>query len=395
VSEDYGHGAENPADFDTDITGELAAEAPAWRRLAVATAAAVVLVGVGVGLGYNLGKSGQPATAPVIAPIERLTAQRTPRDILPDLVDNACPSLVRIDPPGGPAKGRLPAIGLMVSADGAVLASLAAISARSPAKPAGKAAASNPPAALQVTIHLPDGRAVEATPIATDTLAGLALLRVDASRQSAIRIGEGDFPRIGTFAFSLAMLSGNGCLVAPGVISADFAAEGESGGLYTRFAGAPQRWAAGAPVLGADGTLMGLILPAQDSAKGRRDTLPREAPGRLLPASVLAQFVTQSLHDRQTPSRVAGLLAIDLDDTLAERLGVDSGQGAAVVAVDPASAAAHAGLQPGDVISAVAGRPIANAAELGRALAAKPNAGPVPVSAIRGGARQDLTITLP
>ena len=60
----------------------------------------------------------------------------------------------------------------------------------------------------------------------------------------------------------------------------------------------------------------------------------------------------------------------DLDQALAESFGLLRPDGAVISAVQPGSAAAAAGLRPGDVVVRIAGQPVNTAAELSQRIGA-------------------------
>jgi glutaredoxin 3 len=77
---------------------------------------------------------------------------------------------------------------------------------------------------------------------------------------------------------------------------------------------------------------------------------------------------------------------------IAARQGLDLPQGAYVGRVNAGSVAAHAGIQAGDVITRLAGRPITTDRDIDRILASVKRDQAVPVEAWRGG--QTLSLTL-
>ena len=76
------------------------------------------------------------------------------------------------------------------------------------------------------------------------------------------------------------------------------------------------------------------------------------------------------------------------------RDAADGGQGAVVVSVESGSPAAVAGLQAGDVITAVDGRPVAGAAELGGQVRDHEPGDRVEVTYRRGDTERTATVTL-
>jgi glutaredoxin 3 len=77
---------------------------------------------------------------------------------------------------------------------------------------------------------------------------------------------------------------------------------------------------------------------------------------------------------------------------IAARKGLDLPEGAYVGRVNAGSVAAHAGMQPGDVITSLAGRPITTDRDVDRTLAGVKRGQAVPVEAWRRGQTFSLTL---
>ena len=119
---------------------------------------------------------------------------------------------------------------------------------------------------------------------------------------------------------------------------------------------------------------------------------------KLLSAAFDHGHVVLAAHDGGSstydfPLDLSQLRSQDLDDDFMSRLGLDAGGGALQVAgVEPGSAAEHAGLQKGDQLRAVDGRPVDSASTF--IAHVKANAGkPVRLDVLRG-ASQTLALTV-
>jgi serine protease Do len=89
-----------------------------------------------------------------------------------------------------------------------------------------------------------------------------------------------------------------------------------------------------------------------------------------------------------------GVQIKDLDPEVAARLGLEKQKGVLVSRVFDGSPAAKAGLKDGDVIAALAGKPIENGHDLQAVVAGLPLNKPVAVTLVREGSSKELQITV-
>ncbi|MDX1785457.1 MAG: PDZ domain-containing protein, partial [Roseovarius sp.] len=89
-----------------------------------------------------------------------------------------------------------------------------------------------------------------------------------------------------------------------------------------------------------------------------------------------------------------GVMIQDFTPDLADALGVKAGDGAVVTQVEPDSAAEEAGLEPGDLIVAVDGRPVAGSADLRSQIGLKRIGSKVKLQVKRDGKELTLKATL-
>ena len=79
-------------------------------------------------------------------------------------------------------------------------------------------------------------------------------------------------------------------------------------------------------------------------------------------------------------------------DDIAEAVGLDKSRGAMIAAIDPASPAVQAKLQPGDVILAYDGKPIDRSRQLPRLVAETPPEKPIKLTVWRDGKDQEVEL---
>jgi len=346
--------------------------AMSFRKLAITAAVVLVLIVIGVVTGAQLWRPMATVERHVVAPIQRVTNRASPSEMLPDLVDTACPAIVRIGlgvPPASTAKPNPLAsrelAGIVVSPDGYIVTSGRMLAGRD-----------------TLPVQFNDGRELDAKVVANDPLSGLALVKVDGRNFATLQFADSDLPRTGQWGFSLTSPAGSGCAVQAGVIARDFAAGGEALRSSVSIDPAPTANAEGVPFIGSDGRVLGLSAFPDDDSAGDL--------GVLVPGDVAARIVSEMLRSGAPPAAPFGIVTEDLGPVLAKRLGADRQRGAVVVMVKPGSPADTAGLRAGDVVLTAGQSPISGASELGRAL--DPDAASIDLEIVRRGERQQLTL---
>lgn len=101
----------------------------------------------------------------------------------------------------------------------------------------------------------------------------------------------------------------------------------------------------------------------------------------------------QALREKKEPLPVELIYPMPAPETLGFSLAADAV--ARVEAVEPGSAAASAGLRPGDELASFAGQPLVSIADVSWALHRAPARGTLAVVVRRSGSEQPLTFTLP
>jgi len=350
----------------------VAPPAMSFRKLAITAVVVVVLIVVGVVTGAQLWRPVATVERHVVAPIRRATNRASPSEMLPDLVDAACPAVVRIGLGVPPTSGTKPSAlasrqlaGIVVSPDGYIVTSGRMLGGRD-----------------TLPVQFNDGRELDAKVVAIDPLSGLALVKVAGRNFATLQFADDDLPRTGDWGFGLTSPAGSGCAVQTGSIAQDFAASGETMRSSVSISPALTGNFEGVPFIGSDGRVLGLSAFPDDDSAGDLDVL--------VPGDVAARIVSEMLRSGAPPAAPFGIVAEDLGPVLAKRLGADRQHGAVVVMVKSGSPADTAGLRAGDVVLTAGQSPISGASELGRAL--DPDATSIDLEIVRRGEHQQLTL---
>src|SRR5205085_4570513 len=109
--------------------------------------------------------------------------------------------------------------------------------------------------------------------------------------------------------------------------------------------------------------------------------------------SALAQPIIEQLKTTGKVERGwIGARIQPVTDDIAEAVGLDKSRGAMIAAIDPASPAVQAKLQPGDVILAYDGKPIDRSRQLPRLVAETPPEKPIKLTVWRDGKDQEVEL---
>ncbi|PPT59915.1 Do family serine endopeptidase [Xanthomonas arboricola] len=202
-----------------------------------------------------------------------------------------------------------------------------------------------------VQVTLGDGRTVKADFIGSDADTDIALIRIKADNLTDIKLADSNALRVGDFVVAIGNPFGFTQTVTSGIVSA----VGRSGirGLgYQNFIqtdASINPGNSGGALVNLQGQLVGINTASfnpQGSMAGNIG-LGLAIPSNLA-RNVVEQLVTKGVVVRGT----LGLETQNFTQQMVQGLGVDSLRGALVTRVLPGSAAAAAGVQPGDVVVA-------------------------------------------
>jgi S1-C subfamily serine protease len=244
--------------------------------------------------------------------------------------------------------------------------------------------------ATAVQVTLADGSSYDAEVVGTDPTSDLALLDVEATGLPAATFAE-ELPEVGAVAVAIGTPFGFDGSVTAGIVSA---VDRTLGGGGTTLTGMLQTDAAinpgnsGGALADADGRIIG-INTAIFSTTGANDGL-----GFAVPATTVTAVVDQLVTGGNVSWPVLGINGQDVDPALAEAYGLATADGALVVAVVPGSGADEAGLERGDIVTAIGGEPITSMSELAATVRGEQVGAEVAVTVVRDGEELQFEVTL-
>jgi serine protease Do len=241
----------------------------------------------------------------------------------------------------------------------------------------------------KVEVTLDDGKSYPAKVIGTDARTDLALIKVEGRTDFPFaKLSDGK-PRIGDWVLAVGNPFGLGGTVTAGIVSASGRDIGN--GPYDDFIqiDAPvNKGNSGGPAFDVSGEVMGVNTAIYSPSGGSVGI------AFSIPASTVKTVIAQ-LKDKGSVSR--GWIGVQIQPVtpeIAESLGLKSADGALVAEPQPGGPAAKAGIQSGDVITAVNGTPIKDARELARTIGGFAPGNSVKLNVVAKGQTKTLDLTL-
>ena len=246
--------------------------------------------------------------------------------------------------------------------------------------------------ATDIRVVLADKREFDAELILADQQTDLAILRLlDAPALPGLDFADSDAVEVGDLVLAVGNPFGVGQTVSSGIISASARSGQVAGrpGYFIQTDAPINPGNSGGALVDMRGALVGINTAIVTRSGGSNGI------GFAIPANLVAQYVAQAEAGQTELIRPwAGLTAQPIDGPLAEALGMARPQGVLLSALHPQSPFAQAGLEVGDIVTAIGDLPVDGAPEmLFRLLTLGINASPV-VEYLRDGVPKTANVTL-
>ncbi|MEZ4407565.1 MAG: trypsin-like peptidase domain-containing protein [Polyangiales bacterium] len=239
--------------------------------------------------------------------------------------------------------------------------------------------------ARRITVKLRDGRQLPARVLGTDPATDLAVVQVAATNLPAARWGDSESARVGSWVLAIGAPFGLEATVTHGVLSATGRAGLGANQIedYLQTDASINPGNSGGPLVNLRGEVLGINTMIIGRGTG---------VGFAVPTRLARQVVEQITTTGRVSRGWIGVGVQDLAAELATSLGVQPGSGAVVSQVDRAGPSARAGLQVGDVITAVDGHRATSSNDVVRAVTSRAPGDRVALSVLRRG--QPLTVNV-
>jgi serine protease Do len=213
--------------------------------------------------------------------------------------------------------------------------------------------------AKRVTVKLADRREFKAKVLGIDTATDIAVLKIDAHNLPTVRVGDSKQLQVGDYVLAIGQPYGFEESATAGIVSA----KGRSlpGDSYVPFIQtdvAVNPGNSGGPLFDSSGAVVGINSQIYTNTGGF------EGVSFAIPIDLAMHIKDQiAAHGKVEHARL-GVEIQPLNPSLAASFDLNNPNGALVAKVEPDSAAAHAGLQSGDVILKYDGEPVHDAGDL-------------------------------
>ncbi|MGA9839833.1 MAG: trypsin-like peptidase domain-containing protein [Thermoplasmata archaeon] len=244
--------------------------------------------------------------------------------------------------------------------------------------------------AAQLRVRLSDGRELAGDVVGGDPVTDLALVKVEASELSSVRLGRSEDLRVGQVVLAIGNALGlpGGPTVSTGVVSAlgrplpgsDFVFEGL---IQTDAAINPGN--SGGPLVDLSGSVVGVNTAMVPFAQG---------VGFAIPIHAVARIADELRSKGRVVRPWMGVTVAELRPEVALRYGLEVRSGLLVGEVVARSPAHKAGLKPGDVITRVGPAEVRSVRDLVGALSSFPVGSDVEIGYRRKGSAFATSVPL-
>ena len=242
----------------------------------------------------------------------------------------------------------------------------------------------------QITVKLRDGRNLKAELVGSDPDTDVAVVKISGERLTAVPLADSDNLRVGDYVVAIGNPFGLGQTVTSGIISA----LARSGLGITGYENLIQTDASinpgnsGGALVNLRGELVGINTAIYSQSGGNIGI------GFAIPTNMVLQATDQLVDYGAVRRGFLGAQLQDLHPDLASAFGMTTRKGAVLVNILYRSPAHEAGLLPGDVVTAVNDKVVANAADLRNQVGLKRIGDNLKLRITREGVQKTISVTV-
>ncbi|MBI5833150.1 MAG: trypsin-like peptidase domain-containing protein [Armatimonadetes bacterium] len=241
---------------------------------------------------------------------------------------------------------------------------------------------------VEVQVSLANGRDFPAKVIGADPDSDIAVLKIDAKNLPFVAWGQSTQLRVGDWVVAIGNPYGLSQTVTAGIVSAkgrrDLGVSQFEEFIQTDAAINPGN--SGGALLDVDGRLVGINTAIFTESGGYQGL------GFAIPAEVAQANAEQILRTGKVVRGWIGVVSRQLTRNIATQLGLATTEGALLIQFYQNQPAAGAGLQRGDVVTAVEGKPVKTPGDLRTLIAATKPGTEIKLSIVRGGQTTSLKL---
>ncbi|HTV37546.1 MAG TPA: Do family serine endopeptidase [Xanthobacteraceae bacterium] len=243
--------------------------------------------------------------------------------------------------------------------------------------------------AKSVQVTTADGTIYKAKVVGTDPKTDLALIKVDGKNDFPFVKFADQEPQVGDWVVAVGNPFGLGGTVTAGIVSAE---SRDIGGSpyddYIQIDAPINKGNSGGPAFNVNGNVIGINTAIYSPSGGSVGI------GFDIPAATAKRVVAELKEHGKVTRAWLGVKIQPVTAAIADSLGLKKAEGAIVDSAQAGSPAAKAGLQVGDVISAVNGTQVKDARDLARTIAMLPPDSAVKLDVLRQGESKTVSVTL-
>ncbi|MBB4082129.1 serine protease Do [Brevundimonas lenta] len=241
--------------------------------------------------------------------------------------------------------------------------------------------------ATEITVRLADERELTARVVGRDENTDLAVIKVEGDNFPFVTFEETAQPRVGDWVIAVGNPFGLGGTATAGIVSAQGRGIDSAYVDYLQIDAAINRGNSGGPTFDIYGRVIG-VNSAIFSPTGNSVGI-----GFAIPASVAKPITDRLMRGEAIQRGYIGAGLRSLSPEAWEALGLPRDfKGANVESVTPGGPAARAGLQVGDMVVGVNGRPVSDSTEITRMVGAVSPGDTIRLDILRDGRRQTLNV---
>ena len=245
--------------------------------------------------------------------------------------------------------------------------------------------------ATDVLVTLSDKRELKARVIGTDPKTDIAVLKIDASDLPSMVFADSSKVQIGDYALAVGQPFGLGQTVTMGIVSAtgraNLGIEDYEDFIQTDAPINPGN--SGGALVNDRGELIGI-----NTAIIAHGSEGNQGIGFAIPANLARTVMDEIVRNGKVTRAYLGIVPQDVTPSIAKAMGVKEVGGALVSDVSADSPAERAGLERGDIIQDVNGKPVTDSNQLRMNISMMHPDSRVTLKVLRNGSERELSATL-